>query len=205
MNACWSCWGKSLFPSLQHSHWEVHNHCNSSSRESDGLLVFVGSAFISTNPHLDTPYCCVIYIFHCLLDTLLSLPYINFLGSKTFCRLLPKATIPNTLLGVRSCCLRVSIAAMTKKQVGEVRVYLAFTSTSLFIERSQHRTQGRNLDVESDVEAMEGCCLLPCPSCLLTEPRTSKPGMATTHNGPGPPHQSQVKTIHYRLAQSPIL
>ena len=50
-------------------------------------------------------------------------------------------------------------------QVKDKRVYLAYTSTLLFItEGSQVRKskQGRNLEAGADVEAMEKCCLLPC-------------------------------------------
>jgi hypothetical protein len=42
------------------------------------------------------------------------------------------------------------------KQVGE-RVYLAYTSTSLFIIKgSQNRNSSRNLEAGADAEAMEG-------------------------------------------------
>jgi hypothetical protein len=40
---------------------------------------------------------------------------------------------------------------MTKKQVGEERVYLAYTSILLFITKAG-----------ADAEAMEGCSLLVC-------------------------------------------
>jgi hypothetical protein len=54
---------------------------------------------------------------------------------------------------------------MTKKQVGEERVYSVYTSTLLFITKRKSRqelTQGRNLEAGADAEAMEGCCLLAC-------------------------------------------
>jgi hypothetical protein len=44
---------------------------------------------------------------------------------------------------------------MTKKQVGEERIYSAYTSTLLFI------TKGGQ-EAGDDTEAMEGCSLLAC-------------------------------------------
>ena len=55
---------------------------------------------------------------------------------------------------------------MTKKQVGEERVYSAYTYFHIALHHQrksgQEITQGRNLEVGADVEAMEGCCLLAC-------------------------------------------
>jgi hypothetical protein len=48
---------------------------------------------------------------------------------------------------------------MTEKQVGEERVYSAYTST---LNSGQELPQGRNLEAGADAEAMEGCCLLDC-------------------------------------------
>jgi hypothetical protein len=46
-------------------------------------------------------------------------------------------------------------------QVGEERVYLAYTSTLLFITKgSQDRNSNRAGTWNQDAEAMEGCCLL---------------------------------------------
>jgi hypothetical protein len=51
---------------------------------------------------------------------------------------------------------------MTKKQVGEERVYSAYISTLLFItERSQDWNSSRS-EAGADAEAMEGCYLLAC-------------------------------------------
>jgi hypothetical protein len=53
----------------------------------------------------------------------------------------------------------------SQKQLGEDRVYLAYTFTSLLIIKgSQDRNSdlGRNLKAGTDAEAMEGCCLLAC-------------------------------------------
>jgi hypothetical protein len=44
-----------------------------------------------------------------------------------------------------------------QSQFGEQRVYLAYTSTLLFIIKEN---QGRNLEVEIDPEGMVECCLL---------------------------------------------
>ena len=56
-----------------------------------------------------------------------------------------------------------------QKQLGEERVYWAFTSTTLFIEEVRTGThmwqepkQGRNLEAGAGAEAMEECCLLAC-------------------------------------------
>jgi hypothetical protein len=53
---------------------------------------------------------------------------------------------------------------MTKKQVGEERVYSASASTLVQHQRKsgQGLTQGRNLEAGADAEAMEGCYLLAC-------------------------------------------
>jgi hypothetical protein len=58
---------------------------------------------------------------------------------------------------------------MTKKQVGEERVYWAYTSISLLTLKSgQELNQGRILEAGVDGEAMEGCCLLACSHALLS-------------------------------------
>jgi hypothetical protein len=54
---------------------------------------------------------------------------------------------------------------VTKRQVGEERVYSAYTCTLLFITKGsfgQELKQGRNLEAGADAEAMEECCLLDC-------------------------------------------
>jgi hypothetical protein len=45
---------------------------------------------------------------------------------------------------------------MTKRQVVEERVYLAYISLFIMKESGQQLKQGRNLKVETDAEAMEG-------------------------------------------------
>jgi hypothetical protein len=48
---------------------------------------------------------------------------------------------------------------MTKKQVGEERVYLAYTSTLLFITKEVSQAGQK---AGADAEAMEECPLLAC-------------------------------------------
>jgi hypothetical protein len=51
---------------------------------------------------------------------------------------------------------------MTKKQVGEKRVYSAYTSILLFITKEvRTETQARQ-KAGADAEAMKGCSLLAC-------------------------------------------
>jgi hypothetical protein len=61
--------------------------------------------------------------------------------------------------------VRVSIPAqniMTKKQVGEERVYSAYTSTLLFITKEVRTGTQAGQEAGADAEAMEGCSLLAC-------------------------------------------
>jgi hypothetical protein len=51
---------------------------------------------------------------------------------------------------------------MTKKQVGEERVYSAYTSTLLFITKEVRTGTQAGQEAGADAEAMEGCCLLAC-------------------------------------------
>jgi hypothetical protein len=57
---------------------------------------------------------------------------------------------------------------MTKKQVGEERVYSAYTSMLLFITKgSQDWNSSRSgQGAGADAEAMEGCSLLACLTWL---------------------------------------
>jgi hypothetical protein len=50
----------------------------------------------------------------------------------------------------------------TKKQVGEERVYLAYTSILLFITKEIRTGTQAGQKAGADAEAMEGCSLLPC-------------------------------------------
>ena len=51
---------------------------------------------------------------------------------------------------------------MTKKQVGEERVYSAYTSTLLFITKEVRTGTQAGEEAGADAEAMEGCYLLAC-------------------------------------------
>jgi hypothetical protein len=51
---------------------------------------------------------------------------------------------------------------MTKKQVGEERVYSAYTSTLLFIIKEVRTGTQAGQEAGADAEAMEGSFLLSC-------------------------------------------
>jgi hypothetical protein len=51
---------------------------------------------------------------------------------------------------------------MTKKQVGEERVYSAYTSMLLFITKGCRTRTQTGQEAGADAEAMEECCLLAC-------------------------------------------
>jgi hypothetical protein len=55
---------------------------------------------------------------------------------------------------------------MTKKQVGEERVYSAYTSTLLFITKEVSTGTQVDQEAEADAEAMEGCYWLASPGLL---------------------------------------
>jgi hypothetical protein len=66
---------------------------------------------------------------------------------------------------------------MTKMQVGEERVYSAYTSILLFITKEVKTGTQAGQEAEADAEAMKGCSLLACllslacSACSLIEPR----------------------------------
>jgi hypothetical protein len=60
---------------------------------------------------------------------------------------------------------------MTKNQVGEERVYSAYTSTLLFTTKEVRTGTQTGQEEGADAEAMEGCSLLACSACSLIEPR----------------------------------
>ena len=66
----------------------------------------------------------------------------------------------------------------TKKQVGEERVYSAYTSILLFITKEARTGTQAGQEAGADAEAMEGCSLLACLACSLIEPKTTSHGMA---------------------------
>jgi hypothetical protein len=51
---------------------------------------------------------------------------------------------------------------MTKKQVGEERVYLAYTSILLFITKEVRTGTQAGQEAGADAAAMEGCFSLAC-------------------------------------------
>ena len=75
---------------------------------------------------------------------------------------------------------------MTKKQVGEERVYLAYTSILLFITKEVRTGIQAGQNAGADAEAMEGCSLLACLACSLIEPKTTSPEMVPPTMGLSP-------------------
>jgi hypothetical protein len=51
---------------------------------------------------------------------------------------------------------------MTKKQVGEERIYSAYTSTLMFITKEVRTGTQTGQEAGADAVAMEGCFLLAC-------------------------------------------
>jgi hypothetical protein len=84
---------------------------------------------------------------------------------------------------------------MTMKQVGEERVYSAYTYFHIAVHHQRKSglelSQARNLEAGADAEAMEGAAYwLASPASLsLLSYRTQdyQPRDGTTHNGLGPP------------------
>jgi hypothetical protein len=73
---------------------------------------------------------------------------------------------------------------MTEKQVGEERVYLAYTSTLLFITKGSQdwnssRSGSRSWCRGHGGMFFTGLRPLACSACSLIEPKTTSPGMAT--------------------------
>jgi hypothetical protein len=79
---------------------------------------------------------------------------------------------------------------MTKAQVGEERVYSAYTSTLLFITKEVRTGTQAGQKAGADAEVMEGCSYwLACPGLLsLLSYRTqdSQPRDGPTYKGPFP-------------------
>ena len=75
---------------------------------------------------------------------------------------------------------------MTKKQVGEERVYLAYTSILLFITKEVRTGTQAGQEAGTDAEAMRACYLLACSAFFPIEPRTTSPEMAPPTRGPPP-------------------
>jgi hypothetical protein len=75
---------------------------------------------------------------------------------------------------------------MTKKQVGEERVYSAYTSILLFITKEVRTGTQTGQGAGADAEATEGCSLLACSACSLIEPKTTSPEMVPPRSGLSP-------------------
>ena len=77
---------------------------------------------------------------------------------------------------------------MTKKQIGEERIYSAYTSTLPFTTKGKLRTGTQTgQEAGTDAEAMEGCYWLgplACSACFFMEPKTTSPGMESSAMGP---------------------
>jgi hypothetical protein len=76
---------------------------------------------------------------------------------------MPLLELTNVLLG---WCLSQGFYSctniMTKKQVGEERVYSAYNSILLFITKEVRTGTQTGQESGADAEAMEGCSLLAC-------------------------------------------
>jgi hypothetical protein len=75
------------------------------------------------------------------------------------------STKKDVFTGALPVLVRVSIPGqniMTKKQVGEERVYSACTSILLFITKEVGTGTQAGQEAGADAEAMEGCSLLAC-------------------------------------------
>jgi hypothetical protein len=89
---------------------------------------------------------------------------------------------------------------MTKKQVGEERVYSAYTSTLLFITNggqdwNSSRSGSRSWWRVHGGMLLTGLLPLACSGCFLIEPKTTSPGMASPTRGP-PPWSPTKKVPH---------
>jgi hypothetical protein len=89
---------------------------------------------------------------------------------------------------------------MTKKQVGEERVYSAYTSILLFITKEVRTGTQAGQKAGADAEAMEGCSLLACfpwlaQPDLLQNPRL--PSQTWSHLQGAFPLCSRIEKMHY--------
>jgi hypothetical protein len=77
---------------------------------------------------------------------------------------------------------------MTKKQVGEKRVYLAYTSILLFITKEVRTGTQAGQEAGADAKALEGCFLLVyfpgLLSLLSCRTQDYQPRNGITHKGP---------------------
>jgi hypothetical protein len=79
---------------------------------------------------------------------------------------LHKFSLPNNSTEHNPFCLSQGFYSctniMTKKQVGEEMVYLAYTSILLFITKEVRTGTQTGQEAGADAETMEGCSLLDC-------------------------------------------
>ena len=80
---------------------------------------------------------------------------------------------------------------MTKKQVGEERVYSAYTSILLFITKgcqdwNSGRPGSRSWCRSHGGMLLTGLLPLACSACFLIEPKTTRPEMVPPTRGPPP-------------------
>jgi hypothetical protein len=75
---------------------------------------------------------------------------------------------------------------MTKKQVGEERVYLTYTSILLFITKEARTGTQAGQEAGADAETMEGCSLLACLPWLDYQNQDYQPRDGSTNKGPFP-------------------
>ena len=76
---------------------------------------------------------------------------------------------------------------MTKKQVGEERLYSAYTSILLFITKEVRTGMQAGQEAGADAEAMERCSLLACfPWLAQPALHGYQPRDGTTHKGTFP-------------------
>jgi hypothetical protein len=83
------------------------------------------------------------------------------------------------------------------------RVYLAYTSTSLFMmEGSQDRNSNKAGTWRQELMLLTGLLLMACSACFCIAHRTTCLGMATTTMGQAIAFQSLIKKMSHRLAYS---
>jgi hypothetical protein len=76
---------------------------------------------------------------------------------------------------------------MIKKQAGEERIYLAYTSTFAVHHQRKSRQElkhGWNLEAGADTETRRMLLLMVYSACFFIEPRTTSPGTAPVIMGP---------------------
>ena len=91
---------------------------------------------------------------------------------------------------------------MTKKQVEEERVYLAYSSIIVHhgMQSEQELKQGWNLEAGAEAEAMmEECCLLTRSACFLIVLRATSAVVAPPTESQTVPYQSSMNKLHHRL------